>query len=90
MSGDRLLHGWSSRADEWLDPVYARKSEKLTSKVRKYGIAVSSHPSHYADHSDDWYISTVSAQWILREQTASKLRREVRDEVRADYDEFRK
>ena len=77
-------------SDSVLHPVYVRKAEKLTAKARKYGITVASQPSHYSEESEDWYLSNVYGFWLLRAATEKRLRREIRDEQRASYDEFRK
>jgi hypothetical protein len=37
---DELLNEWQFESQTVLDPVYARKADRLTAKVRKYGITV--------------------------------------------------
>ncbi len=73
-----------------LHPVYARKGERLTEKARRYGITVPSEPSSNADDSEDWYLSNVYGFWFPSPQLTQRLQREIRDEERASYDEFRK
>lgn len=87
---DRLLSEWEFESDSVLHPVYARKAEKLTAEARKFGITVPSQPSHYSEKSEDWYLSNVCGFWLLKPGTEHRLRREIRDEQRASYDEFRK
>jgi hypothetical protein len=86
----RLLAEWGFEEDSILHPVHARNAEKLTAKARRYGITVPPQPTSYGQDSDDWYPSQVYGFWLLTRQTERKIQREVRDEQRAAYDEFRK
>jgi hypothetical protein len=86
----QLLHEWDFENDSVFHPVYARKIEKLTAKARRYGISVPRQPADMGAESEDWYMSQVYGFWLPREKLEERLRREVRDEKRASYDEFRK
>ena len=83
-----MLSEWSYQIGYVLDPVYARKAERITAKARKYGITVLPQPTSYDEKSEDWNFS--SGFWLLKGETERRLRREIRNEQRANYDEFRK
>jgi hypothetical protein len=87
---DRLLEEQHLESNVILHPVYARKGERLTEKVRRYGISVSSEPSSYTDDSEDWYLSNIYGFWLPRPELTQRLQREIQDAQRARYDEFRK
>jgi hypothetical protein len=87
---DSLLGEWSLESDFVFHPVYERRAERLTAKARKYGITVPRQPTRYSEESDDWELSNAYGFWLPSEQLERRLRREVRDEQRASYDEFRK
>lgn len=86
----QMLSEWNFESDMVLDPGRARKVERLTAKARKYGISVPHKPSSYSEESKDWYLSDVHGFWLLRRETEQRLRREIRDEQRTNYDEYRK
>ena len=73
-----------------LHPVYERQAERLTAKARKYGITVPQQPTRYDEDSDDWYLSHVFGFWLPSRELEQRLRREIRDERRASYEEFLK
>ena len=87
---DRLLFEWEHEDESISHPVYARQHEKLTAEARKYGISVPRRPTSWDEESDDWRMSQVYGFWLLRGETEERLRREIRVEKRASYDEFRK
>jgi hypothetical protein len=87
---ESLLSQWSFERDTVVDPVYARKAERLTATARGYGITVPSHPSSYQTESDDWEFSNTCGEWLLSRELEDRLRREIKSERRAKYDEFRK
>jgi hypothetical protein len=87
---DRVLSDWGTERDLVLDPVYARKGERLAARARKYGIKVPPYPTHYTEESDDWDLSNVYGFWLPTAELVEKLQREIRDEQRAYYEEFRK
>jgi hypothetical protein len=87
---NELLGEWHFESDTVLDPVYARKAERLTAKARKYGITVPPRPTNYDQQSDDWTLSNASGDWLLTKKTEQQLRRDIKIESRASYDEFRK
>jgi len=75
---------------EIIEPVYARKAERLIAKARKYGVSVPPHPTDPNEDSDDWYLGQAAGDWLLTKKLEERLQREVRIESRASYDEFRK
>jgi hypothetical protein len=87
---ERLLSEWGHESDVVLHPVYQRHAERLTAKARKYGITVPRQPSANSEESSDWYASKIYGFWLPSSELEQRLRREVRDEGRASYDEFRK
>jgi hypothetical protein len=87
---DEILSEWQFESQLVLDPVYGRKAERLTAKARRYGITVPSKPASYDGQDDDWYPSNVTGEWLLTKTTEERLRREVKAERRASYEEFRK
>jgi hypothetical protein len=87
---DELLNQWQFEESLLVDPIYARASERLTSKARRYGISAPPRPTSYDTATDDWWLSNATGEWILTTELESKLRREIRDERRARYDELRK
>jgi len=89
-SQQELLSSWNFASNTVLDPVYARKAVRLIAKARKYGITVPSKPVNYDGTDDDWYLSQATGDWLLTRRAEERLRREIRAESRASYDEFRK
>lgn len=87
---DRLISEGSFERDAALDPVYQRKGERLAAKARRFGIVVPPQPTRYDEESDDWELSRVYGFWLPTTELERRLRREIRDEERASYDEFRK
>jgi hypothetical protein len=87
---DRLLSEWGFESDSVLDPVYARKGERLAAKARRYGISVPPQPRNQDERDEDWRLSRVYGFWLPSTQLEQKLRREIKIEQRASYDEFRK
>ena len=87
---DSLLGEWQLESDLILDPVYARKADRLTAKARNYGITVPRKPLRYDEESDDWELSNVTGDWLLTRGLEERLRRDIKVERRASYDEFRK
>lgn len=87
---DLALHEWQVDADFVLHPIYARKAEKITAEARKFGITVPPKPRHGGEESDDWYLSRETGDWLLAQELEQRLRREIKIERRASYDEFRK
>jgi hypothetical protein len=87
---ERLMSEWGFERDLVLHPVHARKAERLAAKARRYGITLPPQPTSYEeDESEDWWLSNV-AGWLPSSELEQRLRREIRDEERASYDEFRK
>jgi hypothetical protein len=87
---DRLLSEWGYESDSVLDPVYARKGERLAAKARRCGISVPSQPRTQDERDEDWRLSRVYGCWLPSAQLDQKLRREINIEQRASYNEFRK
>jgi hypothetical protein len=87
---DRLLSEWAFDSDAVLDPVYERKGERLSAKARRHGISVPPPPRNQDAESADWRLSRVHGFWLPSAQLEQQLRREIRIEQRASYDEFRK
>ena len=81
-----LTAEWAVKRESVLDPVYARNSANLIERALKYGITV---PPQDPD-SKHYRKSGVTGEFILRQATHRRLRREVRNEERARNDEFRK
>jgi hypothetical protein len=82
----RLQSSWLFELDSIADPIESENSERLVAQARKYHILV----PRVSDPSEDWYRSQTMGGWILRKDTEARLRREIRDQKRALYDEFRK
>ena len=72
-----------------MDRVYERKGERLSAKARKYGITVPSKPRNNEDN-EDWRLSRAYGFWLPSAQLEQQLRREIKIEQKASYDEFRK
>ena len=70
-------------------PIYARDSDKLIARARKYGVQVPAMPVSYTDDEDNWY-QGVTGEWILTSEAEERLRREIKPEKRQSDDEFRK
>jgi hypothetical protein len=87
---DRLLSDWGTESDFVNHPIYARSAERLLANARKYGITVPRQPTSYDEESDTWYASNATGFWLLTNDAERRLRREIRDERRASYDEIRK
>lgn len=87
---NELLGEWEFDSDAVLDPVYARKAERLTAKARRYGITVPPKPRNYNEASEDWDLSNATGEWLLTKKAEQQLQREIKVESRASYDEFRK
>lgn len=83
---DNINAEWDFEKQLVLDPIESDESDALISKARKYGIAV----PRQTDDSDDWYRSSATGLWILSYDASAKLAKEIRDELRASTDEFRK
>ena len=83
---EQLEASWSNARDIIVDPIESENSERLVAQARKYHILV---PQIF-DESKDWYRSQTTGLWILRKDAEERLRREIRDQKRALYDEFRK
>jgi hypothetical protein len=86
---DGLVSEWQFESDAVLDPLYARKAERLTAKARTYGIFVPPKP-HGNEDNEDWSRSNTTGEWLLTSKAEERLRHEVKVERRASYDEFRK
>jgi len=87
---EKVLSDWAFDSDSVLDPVYARKGERLTAKARKYGITVPPQPRNTDEQSEDWRLSRVYGFWLSTAQLEQKLRNEIKIEQRSSHDEFRK
>jgi hypothetical protein len=87
---DSLLSEWQLESDLTLDPLNARRAERLAAKARRYDISVPRKPLRYDEDSDDWELSNVAGDWLMTKQLERHLRREIRSERRARSDEFRK
>lgn len=77
---------WHMERQLVLGPVYADAAEKLVAKARRFGIAT---PSGYHE-GKDWERYGPEGWWILNSDTERRLRKEVREEQWAHYDEWRK
>ncbi len=82
----QLEAGWLFERDVIQDPIECENSEKLAAQARKYNILV----PRISEDTKDWYQSNTMGGWILRQDAETRLRREIRDQKRASYDEFRK
>lgn len=80
---------WSTEQLLVLEPTSVLESDLLVAKARKYGITV---PPILSDdeETEDWKQTFTTYEWILAETTAQRLRKEIREEKRSDYDEYRK
>jgi hypothetical protein len=87
---DQLLSDWQFETDAALDPLYARKAGRLGAKARKYDISVPPKPGNPDESSEDWILSNTTGQWLLTQKAEERLRREIKIERRASYDELRK
>ncbi len=72
--------------DEALEPLRRRNSAKAMMKAAKLGIPV----PRYTQGSEDWNQSMTDGQIFLTDDAHNKLRREIREEQRSNYEEFRK
>jgi hypothetical protein len=86
---EQIMGEWANQRSLILDEVYGREADRLIAKARKYGITVPPQPARYDDESEDWYLSNIVG-WLPQQHLEDRLRREIRDERRASYDEFRK
>lgn len=86
---ETLMSQWGFERDLVLDPVHARKAERLFAKARRCGITLPPQPSSYEAESEAWWLSNVVG-WLPSDELEQRLRREIRDEKRASYDESRK
>jgi len=87
---DRLLSEWRFESDSVLDPVYERKGERLTARARRHRITVPSQPRSTDEQSENWHLSRVYGFWLPSAQLGQTLRREIKIEQTANYEEFRK
>lgn len=69
-----------------LGPVYAGATQKLVTDARRFGIIV----PPISEESNDWVEYGPEGYWILNTDTQIRLRKEVREEQWAHYDEWRK
>jgi hypothetical protein len=81
-----LEASWSNARDIIVDPIESENSGRLVAQARKYHILV----PRISEESEDWYRSQTMGVWILRKDAEARLQREIRDQERASYDEFRK
>jgi hypothetical protein len=86
---DEVQFRWSSESDQVWHPVYARQSEKLTAKARKYGVKVPCLPQTY-NCTEDWIVSQYTGEWFLSNETEQRLKLAIRTEKRQGDDELRK
>ncbi len=86
---DRLESEWSNGELFILEPTSVLESGSIVAKARKYGISVPPIPSDN-DETEDWKQTFMTYEWILTDTTARRLRREIREERRSSYDEYRK
>ncbi len=86
---DELQFHWSGELDQIWHPVFARQSEKLIAKARKYGVKVPSLPQTY-NCTEDWTLSQSTGGWFLSDETKQRLKLEIRTEKRQSDDELRK
>jgi len=82
----QLEANWSFERDLIEDPIECENSARLIAQARKYHILV----PRISEESEDWYRSNTMGGWMLRKDAESRLRREIRDQKRISYDEFRK
>jgi len=82
----QLEAGWLFERDVIQDPIESENSDRLVAQARKYHILV----PRISAESEDWYRSQTMSGWILRKEAEARLRREIRDQKRMSYDEFRK
>jgi|SRR6266404_4241100 len=73
--------------DEILEPLRRRNSAKAVMKASKLGISV---PRYTGRASKDWQQSMTDGGLFLNDDAYKRLRREIREEQRSNYDEFRK
>jgi hypothetical protein len=79
----------------WLhDPFKEWESDQIVRKARKYLIDVPVYPSgtngEDEDEDETWYRNSTSYEWVLTQEAAQRLRKEIRDEERAANDDRRK
>ena len=86
---DELQFHWSGESDQVWHPVFARQSEKLTAKARKFGVKVPSLPQTY-NCTEDWTLSQFTGEWFLSNETEQRLKLAIRTEKRQRDDELRK
>jgi hypothetical protein len=85
---DAIQGQYHAESDLIWHPIYARQTNKLIARARKYGVQVPTLPSDYAG-DDNWYLGTTG-DWILTSEAEERLRREITPEKRQSDDEFRK
>jgi len=74
-----------------LHPTYGMEAEFLERKARKLGIRVPDKPSDANAVDDDhWEMSQCTWDWMLTPEGERNLRNEIRQEERANADEWRK
>ena len=71
-------------------PIYARDSERLVARARRYWVRVPPLPRTYTEDDDSWYLSHATGDWYLSNEAEDQLKRDIRDAKRISYDEFRK
>jgi hypothetical protein len=71
-------------------PIYARDSERLVARARKYWVRVPPLPRSYTEDDDNWYLSHATGDWYLSNEAEEQLKRDIRDAKRVSYDELRK
>ncbi len=75
--------------DQVWHPVFARQSEKLTAKARKFGVKLPSLPQTN-NCTEDWTLSQYTGEWFLSNETQPRLKLAIRTEKRQRDDELRK
>lgn len=85
----RLESEWSTEQLLVLEPTSVLESDLIVAKARRYGITVAPIPSD-DEETEDWKQTFTTYEWILADTTAQRLRKEIREEKRSDYDEYRK
>ena len=74
-----------------LHPTYGMEAEFLERKARKLGIRVPDKPTDAnAVDDDNWEMSQCTWDWMLTPEGERNLRNEIRQEERANADEWRK
>jgi hypothetical protein len=85
-----IVSQYLSERDLILHPTYGMESEFLERKARKLGIRVPDKQPGEGEDDGNWEQSNSTGDWMLTPEAERKLRNEIRQEERANADEWRK